>query len=306
MRVLVTGGLGYIGGAVVRRVLAQGDEVVAVDLPRLNITPPTPRAGLEVHYADVTEPDEIAPLMRDIDVVVHAAGIHQADDVARHPHRHVEVNVNGTYNMLEAAANVGVSRFVHLSTAKIYGPSTAPSREADLVRPADEYSLGKYAAESFCTHFAATTPLEVCMLRPFSVYGPGMDLRTGYCGMLLDALMGGAAAVLPGRPDFSRDFVHLDTVVDVVLATITSPVPPPPTLNVGSGVATSLAELVDIFRGQVCRRLPVTYSEARPGTLDRTLADISLMSDFACPDIPDLRTGIIETIAAQRMQRARR
>ena len=303
MRVLVTGGLGYIGGGVVRRLVERGDEVVAIDLPRLNITPPKPQAGLEVHYADVTAPEEIAPLLRDVDVVVHAAGIPQADDVVRHPHRHVEVNVNGTYNMLEAAANAGIPRFVHLSTAKLYGPSTAPSNEADLVRPADEYSLGKYAAESFCTHFASTTPLEVCMLRPFSVYGPRMDLRTGYCGMLLDALMSGAAAVLPGRPDFSRDFVHLETVVDVVLAAITSVAPPPPTINVGSGVSTSLADLVDLFRGEICRRLPVTYSDPRPGTLDRTLADISLMNDFACPHIPDLRTGIIETIATQRRRR---
>jgi nucleoside-diphosphate-sugar epimerase len=303
MHVLVTGGLGYIGGEAVRRFLRRGDRVSVIDLPRLAAMAPAPHANLRVHFADITDPAVIGPLMAGVDAVVHSAGIHHAEEVVRHPNRHVDVNVNGTYVMLEAAVDAGVSRFVHLSSAKIYGPSEAASNEKDLVRPADEYSLGKYAAESFCTHFASITPLEVCALRPFSVYGAGMDLRTGYCGMLLDALMSGRPAVLPGRAGFSRDFVHLDTVADVVVAAITSATAPPQVLNVGSGVATTLAELVDVFAAHICRPLEVTYSEPRPGTLDRTLADISLMSEFACPDIPDLRTGISEMIAAHRTRR---
>ncbi|MEZ5246666.1 MAG: NAD-dependent epimerase/dehydratase family protein [Acidimicrobiales bacterium] len=302
MHVLVTGGLGYIGGEAVRRFLQRGDRVSVVDLPRIGAVAPTPHENLAVHFADITNPTLIGPLLRGVDVVVHGAGIHQADEVVRHPNRHVEVNVNGTYNMLEAAVGAGVSRFVHLSSAKIYGPVDVDgaSNESDLVRPADEYSLGKYAAESFCNHFAEHTPLEVCALRPFSVYGPAMDLRTGYCGALLDALLSGTAAVLSGRPDYSRDFVHLDTVADVVVAAATSSTAPPPRLNVGSGTSTTLAELVAVFDAHVCRDLEVTYSEPRPGTLDRTLADISLMSEFACPDIPDLRTGISEMIARHR------
>jgi nucleoside-diphosphate-sugar epimerase len=305
MHVLVTGGLGYIGGEAVRRFLQRGDRVSVIDLPRLPAVAPSRHADLTVHFADITSPELIGPLVQDVDVVVHAAGIHHADEVVRHPNRHVEVNVNGTFVVLDAAVDAGVSRFVHLSTAKIYGSVEADhaSSEADLVRPADEYSLGKYAAESFCKHFAETAPIDVCTLRPFSVYGPGMDLRTGYCGALLDALLSGSTAVLSGRPDFTRDFVHLDTVADVVVAAATSDSAPPARLNIGSGTSTTLAELVEIFDDNVCRDLDVTYSEPRPGTLDRTLADISLMSEFACPDIPDLRTGINEMIAAHRTRR---
>ncbi len=174
---------------------------------------------------------------------------------------------------------------------------------ADLVRPADEYSLGKCVAEAYCAHFASTSGLEVTSMRPFSVYGPGMDLRTGYCGALLDAVVTGAPVVLSGSPDFSRDFVHLETVVDVVVAAVTNDAPLPALLNIGSGVSTTLAELVEIFSDQVCRSLSATYSTPRPGTLDRTLADISLMSDVTCAHIPDLTTGVREMVQALQARR---
>ncbi|MEQ8843176.1 MAG: NAD-dependent epimerase/dehydratase family protein [Acidimicrobiales bacterium] len=293
MRVLVTGGLGYIGGEVVRRLLQRGDEVSVIDLARRPATaPPPPHDNMTVHFANITKPEKIRPLFDDVDAVVHAAGIHHADEVARQPNRHVNVNVGGTLNVLRAAEQAGVRRVVQLSSAKVYGQTEVASTESDLVRPTDEYALGKCVAEAYCAHFAANTTLEVTSLRPFSVYGPGMDLRTGYCGALLDAVVTGAPAVLSGTPDFSRDFVHLDTVADVIVAASTSAVPPPLLLNVGSGRSTTLSELVEVFDDLTCRRLAATYSTPRGGTLERTLADISLMNDVACPEIPDLRTGV--------------
>lgn len=298
MHVLVTGGLGFIGGRLTRRLLDRGDRVTALDLPRFGVRSKPVGDGLSVRFVDILDGDAILPYFEGVDAVVHSAGVHHVDEVVRHPNRHVDVNVKGTLNVLDAAAQHGTRRMVQLSTAKVYGPSFDASRESDLVRPADEYALGKCVAETYCAHYAETRDMEVTAVRPFSVYGPGMDMRTGYCGALLDSLVTGGDPVLSGAADYSRDFVHVDTVVDVLLATLRLDADLPQIVNAGSGTSTSLAELVAIFSCHAGRQLHPTYSEPRPGTLDRTLADVSLMNELASPDVPDLASGIAETVHA--------
>jgi nucleoside-diphosphate-sugar epimerase len=300
MHILITGGLGFIGSRVGMRLHEQGYRVSVVDVPRLGAVgwPRYATDDVTVLLDDIASVDVWGPgLLDDVDVIVHAAGVHQADEVARDPIRHIEVNVSGTRRMLEAAVHHGVARFVNLSTAKVYGHGHGrASRESDFPEPVEPYALGKFVAEQFGAHLAATTSLEVTSLRPFSVYGPGQDLRTGYFGALLDALLRGGRVVLTGTPDLRRDFVHVDTVIDVVLATVGSPVPPPALLNIGSGEACPLRTLVALFEEAAGRELAVTYSDAPPGTLASTLADVSVMRDFVCPQIPQLRNGIRDTI----------
>jgi UDP-glucose 4-epimerase len=135
-------------------------------------------------------------------------------------------------------------------------------------------------------------------LRPFSVYGPRQPVNTGYVGALLGTLQASNQLVLPGQRTFTRDFVHIDTVVETVVAAIAAEGPLPPLINVGSGVRTSLSDLVGVFETVTGRRLDVTFVEPRPGTLRSTLSNPALMNEFASPKPIQLERGLAETIAA--------
>lgn len=305
MHVLLTGGLGFIGRHLSVALLERGVRVTVVDLPRFGAVglpaPSTARAGeAEIVVADIREPDAWSDALAGVDVVVHCAGVHRVDEVEARPLRHVDINVAGTRTLLERVVEHGVSRFVNLSSAKVYGqiPSGHASHEDDLVAPVDIYALGKVVGEQYCDTFAARHGLEVCSLRPFSVYGPGQETQTGYIGALLDGVVGGGHVVLPGDRETRRDFVYIDTVVDACVAAITSDTPPPRILNCGSGTSTTLPELVDLFTSAAGRPLRVTYRDARAGTLRETLADVTLLQQFADPRVPSLHEALAPTIGA--------
>ena len=306
MHVLITGGLGFIGHRVGLELLARGAQITIVDLPAFgDASLPSaaipPQGGpVEIVLADVRQAADWGHRLADVDVVIHCAGVHQADEVAADVAGHIDVNVAGTRSLLDATVAAGVGRFIYLSSAKVYGQIDGrASQEDDLVAPIDVYALGKAVAEIYCDRYATNHSLEVSVIRPFSVYGPGQDTHTGYMGALLEALRRSRRVILPGGPDTSRDFVHIDTVVDVCVSAALSVDAPPPILNAGSGVPTSLAELVEAFQTASGRDLEVTYRDPRPGTLVRTLADVSLMTDFSCPTLPPLQMGIQETTDAQ-------
>lgn len=301
MHVLVTGGHGLIGHGVCERLLAAGHEVTVVDLPRFGVPDRVPEpGGYRLIEADILDVADWGGVLDDVDAVVHTAGIHQVDEVARDAVRHIDVNVTGTHKLLTAAHARGVGRFVYLSSAKVYGHASGrASRESDLVAPVESYALGKVVAEHYCAHFANELGMPTCSIRPFSVYGPRQDTHTGYIGALLESLRRGHRVVLSGDPEFVRDFVHIDTVVELCVTAVTSAEPPPLLLNAGSGEATTLAHLVKAFEAVTERTLHVSYRDPRPGTLRFTLADTEVMRAFARPTMPDLEQGILETVTAE-------
>lgn len=302
VHVLITGGHGLIGHGVSRRLLAAGHRVSIVDLPRFGV-PARPVNGegeASLIEADILDVAEWGDVLDDVDVMIHTAGIHQVDEVARDAVRHIDVNVTGTHKLLMACQAHGVNRFVYLSSAKVYGHGYGrASAESDLVAPVESYALGKVVAEHYCAHASREFGIETCSIRPFSVYGPGQDTHTGYIGALLESLRRGHRVVLSGDPEFVRDFVHIDTVVDLCMKAALAAEAPPLLLNAGSGEATTLGQLVKAFETVTERRLSVSYRDPRPGTLRFTLADTQQMRDFSWPHMPDLEQGILETVTAE-------
>ncbi|MFT5202501.1 MAG: nucleoside-diphosphate-sugar epimerase [Candidatus Aldehydirespiratoraceae bacterium] len=313
MHVLITGGHGLIGSGVNQRLLAAGHEVTVVDRARPGVLGRGPSRAegyrlIEEEYrlieADILDVDVWGEVLDDVDAVVHTAGIHQVDEVANDAVRHIDVNVTGTYKLLTAANARGVGRFIYLSSAKVYGHGAGvASAESDLVAPVESYALGKVVAEHYCAHFARELGMDTCSIRPFSVYGPGQDTHTGYIGALLESLRLGHRAVLSGDPDFVRDFVHIDTVVDLCVSAAISEKTPPLILNAGSGEATTLGLLVKAFETVTNQPLNVTFRVPRPGTLRFTLADTQQMRDFSWPHMHDLEQGILETVTAELSSR---
>ena len=305
VHVLVTGGLGFIGHHVSLALIERGVRVTILDLPKFGavslpgVSARRSDAEAEIVVADLLEPDQWTHHLRGVDAVVHCAGVHQVDEIEAHPLRHVEVNVGGTRRLLEAMVEHEVPRLVNLSSAKVYGQNPGrPSTEDDIVAPVGAYALGKVVAEQYGTRFATDHGLEVCSVRPFSVFGPGQSTNTGYVGALLDAVCHGGRVIIPGSAEMMRDFVSIDTVVDTCVAAALTDGAPPPLLNCGSGEATTLAELTRTFSAVAGREFEVTYREPRAGTLRVTLADVERMNRFAAPRLPTLSEALAPTIAA--------
>jgi nucleoside-diphosphate-sugar epimerase len=300
MRVVITGGLGFIGRRLAIELAEREHELVLIDLPRIEAFDPEDALAttIEVAFHDLLENDEWASCLQGADVVVHCAAIHQVDALHNNPIRALDLNVGATRRLLECCASVGVRRFVYLSSAKVYGRVDRASSETDLVKPVEPYGLAKVVGEGYCDHFRASAALQTTSLRPFSVYGPRQPVNTGYVGALLETLHGSNRLVMPGDETFSRDFIHVDTVVEAITAAIEADGELPPLINAGSGRRTSLIELIELFEAITGRDLDVNFVEARPGSLDFTLSDSTLMNEFASPRAVELDTGLAETIAA--------
>ena len=298
MRLLVTGARGFIGAGVVRAAHSQGHEVVATDYSDHGRELPE---GVEAIQGDITRPEEWQSGFEGVDAVVHCAAIHRPDEIADATVRAIEVNLRGTRLMLQAAVDAGLKRFVHLSSAKAYGePLGYPSREEYLVNPVESYGLAKVVTEDYCRHFTTHSAMRCVSLRPFSVYGPGQDLSTGYIGQLLEAWTAGRPVALSGHADFVRDFVHIDDVVDICMAAALDD-QPFDVVNVGSGSPTTLGELVELFARLSGAALDVSFKPARRGTIERTLADLTRQAAILKRDPIPLTVGLKGTMDAHRL-----
>jgi UDP-glucose 4-epimerase len=294
MRILVTGARGFIGAAFARTAVAQGHEVIAVDRSTEGRELPD---EVEMIEGDITRPAAWRSAFRGVELVVHSAAMHRSNDIASGPIRSIEVNLHGTRLMLDTAAASHVGCFINLSSAKAYGePLAFPSSEGVLLNPVEPYGLAKTLGEEYCRYYAARSAMKCVSVRPFSVYGPDQDLSTGYVGQLIEAWLTGRPATLSGHPSFLRDFVHIDDVVGVCLGAA-HPSFVHDVVNAGSGQATSLQTLVAEFAALCGESIDVDYAPAGNGTIERTLADITLTLQALGRRPVPFHAGLRETIA---------
>ncbi len=287
MRILITGIRGFIGARLARALANAGHDVVGMDL----------RGRIE-ERASVTNLGDCQRFCRDAEIVVHCAAIHQAEKVRHDPDAVAAVNLGGTQNLLSAAAAAGTRRLIYLSTAKVYGePERLPSAENDQLRPAGPYATSKLSGEKLCLEAHAKHGIELAMVRPFSVYGPEQDLDTGYVGMLMTALQNGAVPVLPGKPEFQRDFVHIDDVIGLLMHCIEQPLLQPETVNAGYGQCHRLDHLVKTLSQVAGQAIDVEFSSPSPNTIRNSCADTSRAQQlFGYQPTIELSEGLSETL----------
>jgi len=272
MRVLVTGGAGFIGSHVVDALVGRGDEVHIVDDLSNGKRDNVP-AEATLHVHDIREPldgivDAAAP-----DRVVHFAA--QADvrvSVAK-PAFDATVNVAGTANVLEAARQTG-ARVVFASTGgAIYGECTRPAREDDPCLPLSPYGAAKLAGEGYLGAFGRLYGTPHVALRFGNVYGPRQDPHgeAGVVAIFLGRLLEGEECRIFGDGSQSRDYVYVGDVVRATLAALDSDTEG--VLNIGTGVPTSVLELYAVCRAVTGSDLEAVHEAARPGELGRSVLD---------------------------------
>lgn len=273
MKVVVTGGSGFIGSHVVDLLLASGHGVTVID------NHSTGRAANLAHVADrvlLIEDDLARPggwitAFKDADWVVHLAALADIVPSIQNPTGYFQANVDGTFNLLQAARAAGIKRLVYAASSSCYGiPDHYPTPESAPMRPQYPYALTKLLGEQLVMHWAQVYGLPALSLRLFNVYGPRSRTSGTYgavFGVFLAQKLAGKPYTIVGDGTQTRDFTYVTDVAEAVLAALQSDVKGE-IFNVGSGATVSVNRLVDLLGGER------TFIPKRPGEPETTFADI--------------------------------
>jgi UDP-glucose 4-epimerase len=307
--VLVTGAAGFIGAPLVRSLLEGGYRVVAVE--DFSVGSRERMAGLDVSVveADVRDTDALARAVASASPwgVVHLAALHFIPDCIARPDETVARNVLGTQSLLDALAAAPPERLLFASTGDVYAPSSEPRRESDPTEPINVYGRSKLDAERLIELFAARHPGSAARsARLFNVYGPG-ETNPHVVPEILRQLREGDTLRL-GNVDASRDWVFLDDAVAALVGLLENGGGSGP-VNVASGEATSVRELVELFARLTDRPLRIETDPERLRPVDRPLllADPSLLRALLPSQRPTpLEQGLERLLATEGLRRTRR
>jgi len=275
--VLITGGAGFIGSALARRLHDSHVVTVFDDLStgQREWLPPLPPERVIVD--DVTDATAVRRAVAGQDVVVHMAAMMGVRRTLENPLGVLEVNVDGTRNVLEAAADAGVDRVVVASTSEVYGDApTPPYAEDDLTAPKTNYAMAKLADERFARAYTEARGIDHTVLRYFNVYGPRQDgSEYGYVvPIFVSRALADEPVPVHGSGEQTRDFTHIDDAVDCTVRAM-GPAGRNETFNVGTGTETTVRALAETVVDVVGGGEVVTVDQPRPYTVDRRCADVS-------------------------------
>jgi nucleoside-diphosphate-sugar epimerase len=303
VKVLVTGGAGFVGSHLVQALLARGDEVVVFDNfssgKRENL------AGLPVTVmeGDVADLTAVTQAAADCGLIFHQAALVSVPQSIAEPERNHHSNVTGTFNVFEAARRAGVQRVVYASSAAVYGDEPSlPKHEESAIAPLSPYAAAKYMAEVYAGAFAHAYPAMTFVgLRYMNVFGPRQDPGSPYSGVLsifCRAALAGQTVTIHGDGRQTRDFVFVRDVVQAnLLAGAVAMTGSTAVFNIGRGQQTSLNQLVNLLAELVGRPLPLVYGPERHGDIRHSVADISRARAILNyqPEV-SLREGVATTL----------
>ncbi len=254
MKILITGGAGFIGSQIGHHLEENGHYVVLLDNMSYghedNLTVDGKKVGEFIH-ADVRDKD-IGQHLEGVDAVIHMAGIAPLPDCQLNPSKTIDNNVTGTANMLEACRKKGIKKFIFASTSAIYeNCKITPFVEDRLESNPDlVYAVSKLQCESLCKAYASTYKMDVITLRFFNVYGPHQDFRRKHpplMGYITKCLLQGEKPTFFSSGDQKRDYVYISDLVDLVEMCLKRSDVPGEIFNVSSGTAYSVKEIYKIF-----------------------------------------------------------
>ena len=274
MKTIVTGGAGFIGSHVVDRLLTAGHNVTVIDDYSTGRPENVANVAdqITIVEADIGTPGDWVGVFEDVDWVIHLAALADIVPSIQNPNGYFRANVDGTFNVLQAARAVGVKRFVYAASSSCYGiPDSYPTPETAEVRPQYPYALTKLLGEQLVMHWAQVYDLAAVSLRFFNVYGP-RSRTSGNYGAMFGVFLAQKLAQQPytvvGDGTQSRDFTYVTDIAGAVYAAAAS-TESGEIMNVGSGATISINRVVEFLGGEV------NYVPKRPGEPDKTFADIT-------------------------------
>jgi len=311
MRVLVTGGAGFVGSHLVEALLARGDSVVVLDnfddyyspiIKRQNLSVVGPE--IKLIEGDLRDAALLADALAGVDVVAHLAARPGVRASLEQPSLYIDNNVAGTQTLIQAMLDAKVMRLVFASSSSVYGArASGPFREDDVVlKPVSPYAASKLAGEHLCHAASTTWGMHVNCMRLFTVYGPRQRPEMAIHLFARHALAGQAIPRF-GRGESLRDYTYVSDVVAGILAAIDRP-NGFQVYNIGNDNPVTLDDLIGRLSGALGVSIAVDALEEQPGDVPRTWASIALAAkelDYD-PQIP-LDEGLRRFVAWLRASR---
>jgi len=288
MRVLVTGGAGFIGSHAVEQLAIDGHEVTVFDNlssgSRENLR--LEQGSIRLVCGDVRDRDVCMNLVSETrpEAIAHLAAVASVPQSIVEPELAHEVNLDGTFNVLEAARRFGVRRFVFISSAAVYGSSPRlPSSEDDPVAPASPYAAQKAAGELLAAAYRNMWGLETVSLRLFNVFGErqrGDNSYSGVISIFIDKLRRSESVAITGDGQQSRDFIYVWDVVTVIARCLSGDDPGPGPFNVGRGESITIRQLFSLIARQLGQDCDPSFIPDRPGDVKHSRACIRRAADI--------------------------
>ncbi len=296
---LVTGGAGFIGSNICRRLVEEGCFVRVVDNlltgKKSNLADIIDK--IEFIKADMGSASVARSVMKDIDVVLHHGALpsvpRSVDDPAA-THKHC---IDATFTLLLAARDAGIKRFVYASSSAAYGDTPTPPKagliqsraspwpkvETMAPQPLSPYAVGKLVGEYYCSVFFNVFGLETISLRYFNVFGPYQDPTSQYAAAIpafVTAILKDQPPTIYGDGEQSRDFTYVDNVVEANLLAARAKQTKGEVINIACGESVTVNEIIDMINEILGKDIKPIYAPARPGDVKHSLADITLAKEL--------------------------
>lgn len=301
---LVTGGAGFIGSHLCRRLLADGHAVRVIDDlssgQRDNLADTIDEVELVV--GDLRDEALLDKVLRGVDYALHHAAVASVQTSVERPLFEQEVNAVGTLRFFEAARRAGVGRVVFAASAAAYGNNpTVPKREQMIPEPESPYAISKVMGEYYARVYSQLYGLQVVCLRYFNVFGPRQDPSSPYSGVIsifAERMLKGEAPVIFGDGGQSRDFVYVDNIVEANMRACTTPEAAGRVYNIGCERSVSILELVTALNEILGTALDPVFNPARQGDVRVSLADIAqARTQLGYEPIVHFAEGLQQTVA---------
>jgi nucleoside-diphosphate-sugar epimerase len=302
-RYLVTGGAGFIGCNIVRRLISEKCEVRVLDDFSTGDRENLPDTGFELVEGDLTNYQEVRRAVSGMDYVLHQGALTSALHSMSDPTAYANTNILGTLNVLKAAQEAGVKRVVYASSASIYGDSCElPLKESVIPSPKSPYATTKLAGEYLCQVFHKIHGLETVALRYFNIFGPYQDPHSPYSSVIPKFITAGLSdrqVIVYGNGLQSRDFTFVDDVVEANLAAASAQEEcVGRAFNVACGQRYTLLDLLEILESVLGVAIKREHRDPNPGDVEHSLADIG--AAHACLDYEPttgFREGLERTVS---------
>jgi len=297
MRILVTGGSGFIGQHIAEMFASEEHDVIVID-KRKN-TWPFLYNNILLVKEDIRNYDQIKNYFEDVDYIFHEAALVSVPDSMKKPNLTIDNNINGTVNILKAAVEKNVKKIIFASSCAIYGMNDKiPLNENEKAYPLSPYAISKLSAEYFLKMYNEEFGIKTTSLRYFNVYGPRQEYSSQYSAVIsifVNNALQDKDLIVYGDGSQTRDFVYIDDVVKANKMVMNQE--DGKIFNVGFGEKASISELAKEIIELTNSDSKIIYKQARYGEVKHSLADITKISQIGFKPEFNLKEGLEKLIA---------